>query len=206
MKYQWEGLDILAPLTFKSNQTVWTVEKLDKSIDRLSHPSQRWDLSFAVKSNEGENFAFRALTGDFSVASFMPMPSLLRSDHKSSLNGRPAVGAIKLESTAAAGVSTVTIKNSVATSFAVGVGTFVQFSNHNKVYVMTSDRTFPASTAATTMNFFPKLRVSVPANTTVKFYDEVTYHYYLDTNNLQGITYVDGQLFGIDNVSLWEAL
>jgi hypothetical protein len=206
MPYKWEGLDILAPLTIKSNQTIWTVEKLDKSIDRMSSPSQRWDMNFSVKDNENEGAAFKAMTSGFASKSFMPMPNLLRSKHSTSNFIAPTWDAIRLGVVSASGATTVSLKNVTGVGLASGVSAFIQFVNDTKVYAATTQAVFNPFASNVALSIFPPLRKATPIDTVVRFYDHVTYHYYLNTDNLQGITYTDGILFGIENVALWEAL
>jgi hypothetical protein len=203
--YQWEGMDIQSPLTIRSNQTIWTVEKLDKSIDRLAHPSQRWDMSFAVKTNSNDNNLFQAMTNGFANKGTMTMPTL----HGSNVAGvnKPALGKITANGNLTGGSFSINAsKASSATPVSVGLSAFVQFDNHNKVYAVTSQVDFTAGTGSRSFTIYPSLRAEVPSGTVIKFYDDVTYHYYIDDSNIRGITYLDGLLSGIDRLELLEAI
>lgn len=203
--YLWEGFPILAPLTVRSNQTIFTVEKLDKSIDRLTHPSQRWDLSFGVKTNSRDDVLFKVMTEAFANKRTMVMPTL-NSAHVSGLN-KPVLGKVKLNGAHSSGDSTISFDNlSHATATGAGTSTFVQFANHDKVYALTSTANFSAAAGTGTFSIFPSLRKDVPDATNIKFYDDVTFHYYLDDSNIQGITYYDGIISGVDTISIWEAI
>lgn len=201
MAYKWEGQDILAPLTFRSNQTVWTVEKLDKSIDRIVHPSQRWELEFSVLTNENEHQMFDRLTNKFANKGTMVMPSIL---YAMGAGKKPTATQLKVGIAAAANASSVVIQNS-GDEVGLRKGTFIQFGNHDKVYAVTGSETIGASSSAS-VNIFPNLRKSLPLNGGVKAYDDVTFHYYLDDTMMKGITYQDGVLTGVDRIALLEAV
>lgn len=202
MAYKWEGHDILAPLTFRSNQTVWTVEKLDKSIERVAHPSQRWELSFQIIADESENTFFNAMTSEFMNKKTMTMPSLV---HNMSETAKPNATQLTASSSALSNSPSVQVGNSGA-RVVLRKGTFIQFSNHDKVYAVTGKTTVNASATDVTLQLFPRLRKEVPSGTTIKAYDDVVLHYYLDTDMVQGITYNDGILSSIDRVSVLEAV
>jgi len=203
MAYTWEGFPIVAPVTFRSNQTVWTVDKLDKSIDRTVHPAQRWELSFGIITDTKENLAFNALTTDFGSKNQMIMPSLNYAAAIST--AKPSATQIKVSAGASAGVSTINIKNS-STLCGARIGTFIKFANHNKIYVLTGNTSIPDSDPSHPITFFPALKYAVDADVTVTFYDDVVLNYYYDDSMMQGITYRDGILTGIDRISIIEAI
>lgn len=178
MTYKWKGRDVLAPVTFKSNQDVWTVEKLDKSIDRLQSPGQRWELTFSTVDNQGEGELFAALVEGMSSKQTMPMINLNSATKSGSVT---TTGASK-------GSTTVPLTGTIKP------GTFIQFSNHTKVYAYLG-----------TNKVFPALRADVPAGS-VLVGDAVVFHYYIDDTVIQGINYSDGILSGIDSVTLLEAV
>lgn len=201
MAYKWEGQDILAPLTFRSNQTVWTVEKLDKSIERVTHPSQRWELEFSVLTNENEDSMFNVLVSKFADKGTMMMPSLL---HVMQEPKKPSGTQLRVSITGNSNGSSVTIQNS-GSEVVLRRGTFVQFGNHSKVYSVTNNITLGANSSSS-VPIFPNLRSEVPTNVVMKAYDDVVLHYYFDDTMLKGLTYQDGMMSSIDRVALLEAV
>jgi hypothetical protein len=204
--YLWRGIPILAPLTIRSNQTVWTVEKLDKSIDRLTHPAQRWDMSFGLMTNENDANLFLAMTEGFSIETSMVMPTLIGANvvgaNKPDTNGVEVVGNLVTGET-----SVLVLKNYLSDpASSVGAGAFVQFQNHTKVYTVTQQTDFDQGSSYRTITIYPSLRKTVPSGTPVKFYDDVTYHHYVNDSNMRGINYMDGILSGINSLELLEAV
>ncbi|QGH74585.1 hypothetical protein KNU84_gp016 [Bacteriophage DSS3_VP1] len=203
MAYKWLDYDILAPLTIRSNQTVWTVEKLDKSIDRTTHPSQRWELEFSILNDDGDDRLFWETTTKMGNIRTMMMPSTV---HNIGITDKPDATQLKVSTTKPINSQTIAINNTGATPARLRRSGFLQFANHNKVYAFTNSKVLAAGSTNTNMNIFPRLRQSVPAGTNIKVYDDVTFHYYMDDTMMKGITYQDGILSGVDRVALWEAV
>lgn len=203
MSYTWEGLDILTPMTIRSNQTVWTVEKIDKSIDRLSHPSQRWEITFSVMTDNKGHLAFKALTGEFDKKGQIIMPTIMGSD---TFDNKPLTDKVLANRAHTSGSTNIRVKHTHTSTKKVGVGAFVQFSNHTKMYSLMSAKTLGGNSADTTLNIFPSLRKAVPLDTKVRFYDDVNLHYWVDDSVIRGINFYDGILSGIDAITLLEAV
>lgn len=206
MAYKWEGQDIIAPLTFRSNQTTWTVEKLDKSIDRTTHPSQRWELDFGLTTNTNEGDIMVALTDGFGDEKTMVMPSIV-SAKEYRMFEHPIAGEVETVGNVSAGTTVVTLRNSNAEAKYVGKAAFLQFANHNKVYMMRGARMLsPNNTLPRETSIFPNLREDVPEGTEVYFYDDVTLHHYVSSDAIQGLTYTDGILMQTETITVLESV
>jgi hypothetical protein len=74
MKYQFEGQDILAPLTIASNEPMFDVDTISLQKQRASQNVQRWELSFETASNDVTDLL--AAVGNFDTVKTMPMIQL----------------------------------------------------------------------------------------------------------------------------------
>jgi hypothetical protein len=74
MKYQFEGQDILAPLTIASNEPMFDADTVSLKKQRASQNVQRWELSFETVSDDVTDL-LAAISG-FDTAKTMPMPQL----------------------------------------------------------------------------------------------------------------------------------
>lgn len=201
MAYKWMGHPIAAPLKIESDRDIWTVEKLNKSIDRGASNAQRWKVSFSVIVNQNEDDLFLTMSTQMETKLTMLMPQL-NAVRKKAVNGWPGLNQASVVGTAAAGSTSATVNNSGTTKF-IPKGSFINASSHSKVYMTTTDVTLTQG-VDTVINFFPALKASVAGS--FKFDDNVNFTYYIDDTMVQGITYNDGILTGIDNIQLIEAI
>jgi hypothetical protein len=169
---------------------------------RRTTDAQRWELSFGL-TNRGseENLLVGAVAG-LSTAATMTMPQLVSVDQKTTATGQLTVAA-----NTAKGLGTVSVTNSVAGTF-IPKGSFITFSNHEKVYMLTADHT--TSTSASNISIFPNLRVALVATTTRVNHPGSTtkpaLRYYRSIDNAKGITYSDGVLVDVGTITVIEAL
>ena len=82
-------------------------------------------------------------------------------------------------------------------------GAFFKFSNHDKIYVTTSDTTI---SGATTVDFYPKLRMDVGILHAFQCKELALLSFYRDIGNQTGITFTDGVLSNAGTISVIEAL
>lgn len=205
MAYKWMGHDIAAPLTIKSDRTIWTVEKLDKSIDRGASTAQRWLLDFAVVCNTDEADLMIALATGMEDIYEMRMPSMNGVKERAlALNGFiPSNTHLNTAAQLDLGDTEVSLVSTV--DLTIPRGTFTNFGSKDKVYMLPEDVVMTAGVPVTAP-IFPMVNSSVANNAHVLPFDQCDLKYYIDTTMMQGITYTDGVLTGIDRVQLIEAL
>ena len=132
MTYYYNGAKILAPLSIASNEPVFDVDTVSLSKQRASQGAQRWEVAFnTVTSGETEADLLVGIITNLAVADTMIMPQLPSVDRTNT------IGASRPISTTAAGSSTVFMNNNGLLS----KGSFIKFSNHSKVYMVTADHT-----------------------------------------------------------------
>jgi len=197
--YYFEGSPIVAPLTIESNEPVFSADTISLKQQRASQGAQRWELSFQIQTKDIEEDYFVTMVTGINQAKSMIMPQLLSVDKK------VTVANTGVPSTTSAGSSSVNINfNEVAF---LPKGSFIQFSNHSKIYMVTSNIT--TALTAVAVPIYPSLRTAVTTT-------HIVYHagssvkpnlqYYRDLETLQGITYEDGVLVNPGTIKLLEAL
>lgn len=219
-KYYYNGLEILTPFSIISNEPHFDMTTVSLKTQRTSQNHQRWELSFntiGTETTEVDSF-FSSFEGIDSVKK-MIMPQL-NSVADSALVDSNGENDYPLVLSTTAGSSGV---NVIGTSDINGIlkkGSFIKFSNHDKIYVVTEDFDFTSS-YSTQISIYPTLREAVVTGTTLKHGNSVTYNsdntinvansgcvlsYYVDINNQTGITFQDGILSNLGTISLIEAI
>jgi len=199
MKYYFKGAEILAPFTITSNAPVYDVDTVSLKKQRASQNAQRWELSFEVVIPENPADIFVSGLEGFDSTETMVMPQFKQVYEATTVSTSP-----KTIGTAQSGTSSVTVDVSTASGL-IPKGSFIKFSNHDKIYVVTADidcnlqSDFSAS-------IYPSLVTQVPTETFIHVGDSCVITYYRDVNNLQGITFSDGILSSPGTINLIEAL
>ena len=203
--YYYQSYPIVAPVTIRSNYPFQESETYNLKIQRTTFGSQRWELEFNVNFDSKD---FRA--ADYfteGVTSYvglhtMPMPQFHGIDefvnHTFPLACRAnPVGSSSIDFTA--------IGPAQSTTTRIRKGTFIQFSNHSKVYLLTSD----IMNNDTSFDIFPTLRVALttahsvyhPGSRTIP---QITSYRSRDT--LNGISFSDGIMVDPGTIKLLEAV
>jgi len=198
MAYFFKGSKILAPLSITSNEPVFDVDTISLSKQRASQGAQRWELSFkTVSSGATEADIFVGMVTGISSAETMVMPQL-----PSVFTANTSSSVLAIDADAAAGVSSVT----VVSDGVISKGSFIKFSNHDKIYMVTAD--VAAGTVA--VPIYPQLRTAVTTShtflTSNPTSSAVTLSYYRDVSNLRGLTFTDGILSSTGSINLVEAV
>jgi hypothetical protein len=194
MTYYFKGSKILAPLSITSNEPIYDTDTISLSKQRASQGAQRWEVAFnTVSSGETEADLLVGIITNLAVADTMIMPQLPSVDRTNTAGVSLAISANK-----AAGQSSVTIVNNGI----IAKGSFIKFSNHAKIYMVTADVT--AGTKA--VSIYPSLRSAVTTAHTFKTGASATFTYYRDVSNLRGLTFTDGLLSSAGTINLVEAL
>jgi len=199
--YYYQGYPIAAPLTFQSNEPAFTSDSVSLKHQRVSQGAQRWELEFGIQYSGLENYLFTAITSTFNTVGTMTMPQLIAVDNTATTTVNLSVA-----SNYSAGVSFITATTVNDGEF-LPRGSFIQFSNHPKIYMVKSG--LFAHTTPTGISIYPNLQVPITTSETILVPGSSSppqYNYYEDRQNLQGLTYTDGLIFSIDKVRLIEAL
>ena len=197
--YYYEGAAIITPFTIASNQPIYDADTVSLIKQRASQSAQRWEISFStVHSNDAADSFVQSIT-NMTTKQTMIMPQLTDVVSKLTVTTSPLMFA-----NYSAGVSQVAVSSSGEFGF-LPKGSFIKFSNHDKLYVVTADVDFSTGSSEL-VNIFPSLKEPVTVTDTLLSGDDVVLTYYKDINNLQGVTYRDGILSSAGTITLIEAL
>lgn len=197
--YYFEGSPIVAPLTIESNEPVFVADTVNLKQQRASQGAQRWELSFQIQTKDIEEDYFVGMVTGIKDAKTMIMPQLLSVDKKVTVTTNGSASATS------AGADSVLINFSQASRL-LPKGSFIKFSNHSKIYMVTAN--VNTQTTAVSVSIYPELKQAILASTTVYHPGSSTkpvLQYYRDLETLQGITYEDGVLVNPGTIKLIEA-
>lgn len=198
-RYFYKGSPIVTPFTITSNEPFYEVETASLKIQRASQGVQRWELSFSTINTEQTevNTLLGIVTNTVGVDTMvMPqLPSVADSD---------VTGIVLVGGTTAVGSTNISIDPSLASGL-LPTGSFVQFANHDKIYMLTSDLDLSGS-SLTTVNIFPGLRAAQSASDGLNVKDSVIFKHYRLSDNINGITFSDGVLSSTGTISVVEAI
>ena len=83
-------------------------------------------------------------------------------------------------------------------------GSFFKFSNHDKIYVSTSNVNL--NNNSPTLDFYPRLREAVSVGNFIKVGSLAHITFFRSIDNMSGITFQDGVLSNAGTITLIEAL
>ena len=194
MTYYYNGAKILAPLSIASNEPVFDVDTVSLSKQRASQGAQRWEISFntATSGATEADMLVGVVTG-INTADTMPMPQMPSVD----LANTAGVSLVISVAASAAATAVTVVSDGV-----ISKGSFIKFSNHAKIYMVTADVT--AGTVP--VSIYPALRSAVAITDTLKTGASATFTYYRDVSNLRGLTFTDGILSSTGTVNLVEGI
>jgi hypothetical protein len=194
MAYYFKGAQILAPFTISSNEPVFEVDTVSLSIQRASQGAQRWEISFTtVTTEETQADMLVGTVTNLTTADTMVMPQL-----PSVVNNNTAGVNLVVSTAQTAGASNVT----VVSDGVIQKGSFIKFSNHDKLYMVTAD----VSAGTAPISIHPKLRKAVATTDTMLTGDSVLLTYFRDIDNLTGLTFTDGILSNAGTITLVESV
>jgi hypothetical protein len=197
-KYYFEGSPILAPLTIHSKDVVVSSETV--TLKRLIHKTdaQRWDLSFGIVANDNEDAIFLAMIENAYTLKTMDMPQLKKVDDATTMTG-----GLSVSSNYVAGATSIQANNT--SGGLLPKGSFIQFANHTKVYVIKSDYVSNGNS----LEIYPALKQDVSGSDLVyygNFSTKPQLNYLRDDTELSGINYSDGILVSIGTVTIKEVV
>ena len=199
--YYYKGAQILAPFTIRSNEPMFDVDTISLKKERASQGAQRWELEFGTVgvSDTMQDMLIASVT-DQSAAQTMFMPQLTAVDEKSSISSNT----IDIAASASVGATSVSLTASGKTG-TLPKGSFIKFSNSNKMYMTTTDVNLDGNTSES-VSIYPELRVALTTANTLRNGDLAVLSYYKSIDNQSGITFTDGVLSNSGTISLIEAL
>ena len=194
MAYTFNGATILAPLSITSNQPIYETDTVSLSKQRASQGAQRWELSFTTVTSESTeaDMLVGMITG-LATASTMIMPQI-----PSVVKGNTAGVSLVISAGVAAGLSSVT----VVSDGIIKKGSFIKFSNHDKLYMVTAD----VAAGTVPVSIYPSLRTAVTTSHTLKTGSSAVLTYYRGIDSTQGLKFTDGILSSVGSISLSEAI
>lgn len=198
MAYQFNGADILAPLKITSNEPTFEMTTVSLKTQRASQGAQRWELTFKTATSAStEAEAILGAVEGITSTSTMVMPQLPSVDA-----GNTATSSQVISANVAAGLSAVTI----VSDGVILKGSFIKFSNHDKLYMVTADVAASVASAPVSVSIYPSLRSAVTTSDTLRTGSGAVLTYYRSIDNAMGITFTDGILSNAGSISLIEAL
>ena len=208
--YYYKGSPILAPLTIESNQPIYVSDTVSLKQIRTAMNAQRWEVSFDTATNDNAVELLIASCDGQSNVSTMIMPQLKEVDdaYTADSDSGSTNGPLLFSHGAhAAGDDTITLSRLEGVGF-LPKGSFIKFSNHNKVYLLKTDVDLDSMTLSTYVDveIYPSLRVSVADSIQMKIGSECTISYFPSIDNQKGITYQDGVLASPGTTTIIEAL
>lgn len=201
MSYLFEGQRITTPLNIVSNQPEFTADTVSLKRLTVSQQAQRWELQFALEPTHDGGDLLSSLTAGSVAPKTMIMPQVLKSD--TTLQVVDAVPVVGVSADAGDIVITVGVDTGDNDNVFT-IGTFIKFANHDKIYILTSDATVVAG--VTTLNIYPALLTDTPSTTVFVHKDDVDLTYMLDTNTMKGISFVNGVVAKVGQISVVEQL
>jgi len=176
----------VAPMSVISNRPEWVSDTLSlKRRTGSQGGAQRWEISTKVEPLVGspDLMVNMIIAGDSQVVD-VEMPQVFR---RSASTGT-SLSTLTVTTTTAAGQSSVPVTMS---GVRVSRGEFIQFTGHNKVYLVTATLTGSGS-----LSIFPALRASVSGGSTLKWGNtDVVMKARYDSSTVKGMIYgTDGVL------------
>ena len=198
MAYTFNGASILAPFSITSNQPIYETDTVSLSKQRASQGAQRWELSFTTVTSESTeaDMLVGMITG-LATTTTMVMPQI-----PSVVKGNTAGVSLEISAAVVAGLSEVTI----VSDGIIKKGSFIKFSNHDKLYMVTADVAASVALAPVAVAIYPSLRTAVAITDTLKTGPSAVLTYYRDIDNTQGLQFTDGILSSTGSISLIEAI
>ena len=204
--YYYQGSPILAPLSITSNQPMFSDDTVSLKQIRTAQNSQRWELRFDVLTNDNAVDLLLSSVENIDSAQTMIMPQLKQvADATTLLDDSDGTELfISAHASEPAGETSISLTRAAGRGIAPR-GSFVRFSNHNKVYLLKTQIDFDSFTTGS-VDIYPSLRVPLSIGTEMFVGNACLLSYYTSIDNQKGITYNDGVLSSPGNITLIEAI
>ncbi len=172
--YSFLGYPYVTPIRITSNESFIKNESLNFKRKAVYKNAQRWEFSVTLK-DAGNSALFSDLMAHWASKGLhrsfdFPVPQHLGTERNFKLEDIYGVhGAPTVTETTLAGTSSVNITHMLANKFPAG--RFITFDNHSKVYILSEGFETTGGIGVSEMRIFPSLRVDVPPNTFVNFFN-----------------------------------
>jgi|TARA_R110000824_G_scaffold43061_3_gene126101 hypothetical protein len=170
-------------LDFQSNTASRVTRSVSGVTQRLKTGAQYWSFKLAspslTRAQALADYSF-FIQQDGQVTAFTIAPPEV-----SSARGTVS-GTLTNDATVAAGLKAAQTDGGSGTLLK---GDVIKFSNHNKIYMVTADKTISGTNDA--INFYPPLVTGITSSTTIT-YDNVPFTCYLDADIVKYVTQADG--------------
>jgi len=194
----WNGTQVIArfvvPISLQSNHPIFFADSL--SLKRYSErrSAQRWELTTKLEPlyMEAGELQTHLIINGYGLSFTITTPQNVGVALRRTTTANPIVAAT------GAALSNVTVNTN---NGLIPTGTFIKFSNHDKVYMVGADRNGPG-----VMAIYPPLRVALPLSTTFTFREDVLMKVKYDTDTVIGMNYDDGILMDVGQVKFIEAV
>jgi hypothetical protein len=196
--------EFVTPLTVRSNQPVTVSDTLSLKRNTFRRATQRWEVEAKLfpLSNSAQDLMVNLITKGVSETMQIIMPQ-----NYGAKQAKTATSTVTIYATVAASSSQLLISaNASNNAKVIPKGTFIKFSNHTKIYMITSDAVLSGTLNTVALNIYPVLRSAVPAGTTITYQDDVIMNCKYDTDTVIGMVYEDGILMDNGTVKLVEAI
>lgn len=185
-------IKFVAPLTISSNQPAFASDTLSLKRSVASQKSQRWEISTKLMpSNDSADYFVHSIISGVDKVFEIQVPQIFQRIRTTTATS------LKVNTDTAASLDVVPV-NCIGK---IGKGELIKFSNHSKVYMVTETLNGNGY-----LKIYPTLRAPVTNGTIISFGDDTRMAVRQDTNNLLGITYIDGILSDPGTVKFIEAL
>jgi hypothetical protein len=194
----------VAPLTIESNEPIFSADTVNLKQQRVSQGAQRWELSFQIQTKDNEEELLVGMVTGVSASKSMVMPQLNSVNTKTKATNDATV----FTTTSIVGSTSLFVNFAQAGALLLPKGSFIKFSGHSKIYMITEDVTTHLNLNRN-VKFYPSLTNAVVAGEIMYHAGSVikpTIQYYRDLETLQGIIYDDGVLVNPGTIRLLEAL
>jgi len=203
--YYYNGSPILAPFQIRSNEPVFSADTASLKHFRTGQGVQRWEMSFEIETSDNSVDMLLGQIDAADAVQTMIMPqmreALANFTHTSSGNRTIAVNGA--HTTTDTTIAYNMGGSSGAMSGVVSKGSFIKFSNSDKVYLVKQNATTGGSG---TLHIHPPLQKALTGSETVAVGDNCTFAYFTQPDNITGITFSDGFISSPGTITLLEAV
>ena len=187
----------IAPLSIISNKPTYANETVTLKRRAIYTDIQRWEIEAGMAPVEdGSDWFVHNVTNGYSETFFVRMPQIYR---KKNISDKLTP---KVFADVAGKLDEIYVKDML--SLALPVGEFVRFKGHGKVYMVKAS--VKVDGGLNRITIFPKLIQEIAANEEIEYGSRVTMRAKYGDSNKIGISYTDGILAQVDQITLIEAL
>lgn len=187
----------IAPLSIISNKPTYANETVTLKRRAIYTDIQRWEIEAGMAPVEdGSDWFVHNVTNGYSETFFVRMPQIYR---KKNISDKLTP---KVFADVAGKLDEIYVKDML--SLALPVGEFVRFKGHGKVYMV--KESVKVDGGLNRITIFPKLIQEIAANEEIEYGSRVTMRAKYGDSNKIGISYTDGILAQVDQITLIEAL